>query len=162
MGLILNRPSQLPLLNLIRQLDLDLSDDVAATLNPDSAKAGPVLLNGGPVSQEQAFVVHSVDRSYQQSVPLIDHTMLTTDRQVLQDIAQGEGPENYLIARGYAGWGPGQLEAEMVDDAWIALSFQPPLTLQALLKIPPELRLEHTANSAGLDLNLMAGRIGYA
>ena len=162
MGLILNRPSRLPLIDLIRQLDLDLGDDVAPTLNPGSANPGAVLLNGGPVSQEQAFVVHSIDRSYQQSVPLIDRTMLTTDRQVLQDIAQGEGPEDFLIARGYAGWGPGQLEGEMVDDAWIALSFQPPLTLQSLLKLPPKLRLEHTANSAGLDLSLMAGRIGYA
>ena len=50
----------------------------------------------------------------------------------------------------------------MIDDAWVALSFQPPLTLASLLQLAPEQRLDHAARSAGLDLGLMAGRIGYA
>ena len=162
MGLILNRPNQMRLIELINQLVMDLTDDVATKLGPNSEAPAAVLLNGGPVAKEQAFVVHSADRSYQQSLSLSAHSVLTTDRQVLEDIAQGIGPRDFLVAQGYAGWGPGQLEAEMADDAWVALSFQPPLSMQALFNLPPAMRLEHTARSAGLDLTLVAGRIGYA
>ncbi len=161
MGLILNRPSKLSLLELINQLVMDLKEDVAVSLGQSTSPA-TVLLDGGPVAKEQAFVVHSPERSYQQSLGISDQMVLSTDRQVLQDIAQGDGPRDFVIAQGYAGWGPGQLEAEMSDDAWVALSFQGPLTMQSLFKLPPKRRLEHTARCAGLDLNLVAGRIGYA
>lgn len=162
MGLILNRPSKTSLLELIKQLVMDLNDEVAVSLSSQSASPAAVLLDGGPVAKEQAFVVHSPERSYQQSLGVSEQMVLSTDRQVLQDIAQGDGPRDFVIAQGYAGWGPGQLEAEMADDAWVALSFQGPLTMQSLFKLPPKLRLEHTARCAGLDLNLVAGRIGYA
>lgn len=162
MGLILNRPSKTSLLELIKQLLMDLNDEVAPSLGPQSVTPGAALLNGGPVAQEQVFVVHSTERSYQQSLSVSEQMTLSTDRQVLQDIAQGDGPQDFVVTQGYAGWGPGQLEAEMADDAWVALSFQAPLTMQSLFKLPPKLRLEHTARCAGLDLNLVAGRIGYA
>lgn len=162
MGLILNRPSKTSLLELIQQLVIDLDEDVAASLGAESASPAAVMLDGGPVAKEQAFVVHSPERSYQQSLSVSEQVTLSTDRQVLQDIAQGEGPKDFVIAQGYAGWGPGQLEAEMADDAWVALSFQGPLTMQSLFSLPPTLRLDHTARCAGLDLKLVAGRIGYA
>lgn len=162
MGLIINQPSEMSLLDLMHRLDIGPSAPVAKTLSPDSKSAFNMVLQGGPVSREQAFVLHSTERGYQQSVPLEGNTMLTTDRQVLDDIAQGDGPKHFLVAMGYAGWGAGQLEAEMVDDAWVALSFQPPLALNKLLQLTPEERLGHVAFSAGLDLSRMAGRIGYA
>ena len=80
---------------------------MARRLDPEANTVSAMVLNGGPVSREQAFVVHSTERNYQQSVPLQGNSMLSTDRQILDDIAQGDGPQEFLVALGYAGWAQG-------------------------------------------------------
>ena len=153
MGLMLNRPSRIPLSELMQQLGAEPSVPLAEHA---------ALLKGGPVARDQAFVLHSADVVYENSLPLMAAATLTTDRQILQDIAQGNGPARYLVACGYAGWGPGQLEQELAADAWFSLALHAPLSMASLFDMPAGERLPYAAACAGVDLQLMGGRIGYA
>ncbi len=148
MGLTLNRPSRLPLAELMQQMGAQVSVPLANQT---------AVLKGGPVARDQAFVLHGTDAMYENSMPLMAGATLTTDRQVLHDIAQGKGPARYLVARGYAGWGPGQLEYELAENAWICLPADP----DQLFKVPPAQRLDAVSRAAGVDLNLLGGRIGH-
>jgi putative transcriptional regulator len=73
---------------------------------------------GGPVQLELAFVVHSADYHRAGTVDIDGHVAMTSSRDVLRDIASGSGPQKSLIAFGYAGWGPQQLESEMARHTW--------------------------------------------
>ena len=100
MGLVINRASEMTLLELLSQLDL-----------PTPARfAERAVLEGGPVARERGFVLHSADRRYDASLDLGPGLVLSASRQALEAIATDAGPEKFLIALGFAGWGPGQLE----------------------------------------------------
>src|SRR3546814_10708629 len=73
---------------------------------------------GGPEQTDRGFVLHAPVGEYSSSIQLGD-VALTTSRDVLQDVAQGKGPAQLLITLGYAGWGAGQLESEMSQNAWL-------------------------------------------
>jgi putative transcriptional regulator len=87
-----------------------------------------------------------------------DEIALTTSRDVLTAIAHGEGPAHYLIALGYAGWGPGQLEQELSDNAWLSC----PVDKRILFELPDEERWDAAAALLGVDLNLLSSDIGHA
>jgi putative transcriptional regulator len=76
------------------------------------------LYLGGPVSPQVAFVVHSPDYADSRSHAVTDHISVTSDAAILKAISRGKGPSKELIAIGYAGWGPGQLESEMARNTW--------------------------------------------
>jgi putative transcriptional regulator len=76
------------------------------------------LFLGGPVQPQVAFVVHSPDYSDADTRNIADGLSVTSDSSILKAISQGKGPNKTLIAIGYSGWGPGQLEAEIAHDAW--------------------------------------------
>ena len=76
------------------------------------------LFLGGPVSPQVAFVVHSPDYSDPRSRAITDRISVTSDADILEAISHGKGPSKELIAIGYSGWGPGQLESEMARDSW--------------------------------------------
>ena len=148
MGLMVNRPTELSVDRLMKQFGLRTS--------PELAKA-PVL-EGGPVAPEQGFVVHSEDGNFKASKDLGGGLRLTTTREVLQAIAEGQGPYHYFIALGYAGWGPNQLERELADNAWLTC----PADSNILFDVPVEDRLDEAARALGIDLRLMSGQAGSA
>lgn len=76
------------------------------------------LFLGGPVSPQVAFVVHTPDYSDPRSRAITDRISVTSDADILEAISHGEGPSKELIAIGYSGWGPGQLESEMARNSW--------------------------------------------
>ena len=73
---------------------------------------------GGPVQPDIGFVIHSSDYRQPETVAIDSRTAMTSSRRILQDIGNYKGPEKYLVALGYAGWGPGQLEAELERRVW--------------------------------------------
>ncbi|HXA25645.1 MAG TPA: YqgE/AlgH family protein [Acetobacteraceae bacterium] len=113
MGLVLNRPLKRPSFeDLLRQLDV-------APLPPARRIR---LCSGGPVDNARGFVLHTSDWTGEGSLRVDDGLALTASLDVLKAIAEGGGPREGILALGYAGWGPGQLDAEMQQNAWLSVS----------------------------------------
>lgn len=86
-----------------------------------------------------------------------DHIALTTSRDVLEAIAVDEGPEHYLIALGYAGWGEGQLEKEIMANSWL----NTPYGQKILFETPVNQRWNAAANQIGIDINRLTTAAGH-
>lgn len=148
MGLVVNRPSDLTLRDLLDQLGLD-NGAVAADIR---------VMDGGPVARERGFILHSDDERFEASVELGDGLMLTAAREVLEAIGRGAGPRHFLVALGYAGWDAGQLERELLDNAWLTC----PSSHEVVFDEPFENRVNKAAEALGIDFRLLSGQAGHA
>lgn len=108
-GLVINRPlGERPTADLLQALGEPRGD----------AKGMLRIFAGGPVQPELGFVIHSLDYRRPETFPIGDRLGMTANRQIFRDIAVGRGPQKSLVAFGYAGWAPQQLEGEMAAGAW--------------------------------------------
>ncbi len=111
MGIVINRPLTNPSFeDLLRQLKVD----------PVPPAREIRLCSGGPIDNARGFVLHTVDWTDTASLRVDDTLALTASLDILKAIANGGGPRQSLLALGYAGWGPGQLDAEMQNNAWLS------------------------------------------
>lgn len=110
LGIVVNQPLGMQLAEIFEQLDID---DLRAP------GANQTVLSGGPVETDKGFILHDSARPWTSTIQVSDQLSITTSRDILKDIARGLGPDNYLIALGCAGWGPGQLEQEIMDNTWL-------------------------------------------
>ena len=149
LGIVINRPTNLNLGGLFEQLDLDDSDRQIAS--------APVL-SGGPVAPERGFVLHSPLDGFESSVAVSPDVQLTLSRDVLDAMAAGDGPEQSLVALGYAGWEPGQLENEMLENTWLSV----PASKEIIFDTPFEKRWESAARSMGIDISTISPHAGHA
>lgn len=111
-GITINRLSVFSLGEILSQLHIDCQDNAIRNL--------PVV-EGGPVAPDRGFVLHTPLQGFESSLAVSEEIMVTTSRDILAAIAHGKGPEKYLVALGYAGWGGGQLEGEMRQNAWLSV-----------------------------------------
>ena len=108
-GIVINKPiGDQPLANVLKAVGQKESD-VAGSVR---------IFSGGPVQPDAGFVVHSADYRRPETVAVTDRVSMTSSVAILQDIADKKGPAKVLVAFGYAGWGPDQLEHEIEDHAW--------------------------------------------
>lgn len=120
LGLIVNKPaSDIRLCDLFKQLEIGPDEPLG--------EEQPVYF-GGPVESARGFVLHSRDYdSSLQTMKVSDTFGMTATIDILEDIANGTGPRQSLLMLGYAGWGPGQLEAEIADNGWLTADADPDL-----------------------------------
>jgi len=150
MGLVINKPYPgLTFPNLLTQLGIEptIDNDIIVRL-------------GGPVETGRGFVLHSTDYMRQGSVPL-DESMgigLTATLDVLRAIATGTGPQRSLFALGYAGWGPGQLDAEIQENAWLAA----PADAELLFDADLDSVWDRAVRKIGVDVSKLASAAGHA
>lgn len=149
LGIVVNRPLTLTLGELLEHLQTPLDRAALAAI--------PVY-SGGPVQQEQGFVIHTPVGQWESTLAITDNIGITTSRDILQALTEGQGPEQLLIALGYAGWGPGQLEREMAENAWLSGPADPAILFQT----PHEERWSAAAALLGVDLSLLSGDAGHA
>lgn len=122
-GLVLNRPiPKLRLGMVLEQIGIACSPDM-----PQAAQDSPVL-GGGPVETQRGFVLHRDDAGQGPSHQALPGGLaLSASTEVLGAIARGQGPSDWLLALGYSGWGPGQLEGELAQNAWLTRDADPAL-----------------------------------
>ena len=149
MGLTINRRSDFVLGEILRQMGIE-------SRVPDLA-GQPVLL-GGPVQPDHGFVLHDDPRDWGSTLRFGRGLAITTSREVLEAMARGEGPARTVIVLGYAGWGAGQLEAELVDNAWLTGPVDPAVVFDT----PLEARWRAAADSIGVDLTRLSDAVGHA
>ena len=149
MGLVLNqRLDSLTFAELISQLELDekhLSRDV------------PVHF-GGPVESGRGFVLHTSDYQQDATLEVVNGVALTATVEILKAIAQGKGPQKSLLALGYAGWGPGQLDMEIRANGWL----QVPSDSEIIFDIEPDTKWERAIQRLGIDPRMLSDDVGHA
>jgi len=149
LGLVINRPLQMQLGEILRHIKLE-------HIEPE-AKQLPVHL-GGPVQQDRGFVLHEPLGDWDATLKVTERIGITSSIDILEAIARNRGPERSLIALGYAGWGAGQLEREMAENAWLSGPADPDI----LFSTPDSERWKAAAASLGIDLDLLSGEAGHA
>ncbi|MCP4995421.1 MAG: YqgE/AlgH family protein [Gammaproteobacteria bacterium] len=149
LGIVINRPLNLSLGDLLEHLKITVTQ-------PEIVDQ--MIYSGGPVQPEQGFVIHTPLGHWDATLRVTDHIGITTSRDILQALAQGEGPDQILIALGYAGWGAGQLEREMTENAWLSGPSDP----HVVFKTANEQRWAAAAALLGVDLSLLSAEVGHA
>lgn len=149
MGLIVNRPLALDVDDVLSQLDFD----ELASQPPQAVFAG------GPVHPDRGFVLHRSDqRQWDASIQVSGELALTSSLDILAAIAQGQGPRDRLLALGYAGWAPGQLEQELADNIWLQL----PADAKVIFDTPADQRVDAALASMGISFAQLSADSGHA
>ncbi len=149
LGIIINRSAEMKLGEIFKQMKIRSTSLCAAE--------APVFA-GGPVQQERGFVLHTRGGGWDATTSVSESISLTTSRDVIEAIAVGKGPEQYLVALGYAGWGEGQLEQEMLANAWLNTQ----CSQQVLFDTPINVRWQAAAEQIGIDINLLTIQAGHS
>jgi putative transcriptional regulator len=157
MGIVLNRPANdLSFPDLLVQLEI--VPEVQRIHLPQKVGRMQVLI-GGPVETSRGFVLHSPDFHIEQStLPIDDEVCLTATIDILRAIARGEGPENAVLALGYAGWSAGQLESEIQANGWLNCPADPELIFNSSIDAKYELALR----KIGVDPAMLSMEAGHA
>lgn len=147
-GLVINRPTELRLAEMLEQMGL-----VHDRINGDT-----IVYWGGPVQPERGFVIHREPAGWESCMQLADGLYVTTSRDILGAIGQGGGPQDYFVVLGYAGWDAGQLESEILHNAWL----NTPLDEQVLFRTPAHDRWQAATRLLGVEVIQLAGEAGHA
>lgn len=149
MGLIINRPIGIALGEILEHLNID---------GVRNHGEDPVMA-GGPVQTERGFVLHRTsERHWESTMPITEEISLTTSRDVLDALAHNEGPASALVALGYAGWGAGQLERELAENAWLTI----PADSAIIFNLPAEERFNAAVAKLGINIAQLAPGAGHA
>ena len=149
MGIVINRQTDLKLGDILAQMAIEAIDEVAKDIP---------IYDGGPVQKERGFVIHRAGGEWDAMLDVGDGMTVTTSRDILAAVARGEGPKDALIALGYAGWGAGQLEREIAENAWL----NGPADQRILFETPLEKRWEAAAALLGVDFGRLSTDAGHA
>lgn len=149
MGIVINQPLDLSLGEVFDHLDICA----------DAKFHNQAVLAGGPVQIDHGFVLHRhSEEHWDSSLQVTPRMQLTTSRDILKAIARGDGPEEFVVALGYAGWSAGQLEEEIANNNWLTL----PAEQEIIFATAIEDRVTAAASLLGIDINLMSGQAGHA
>ncbi len=149
MGLVINHPTEVTLGDIFDQMEIE----------GGSAQRSQVVLSGGPVSLERGFILHRTgDGQWESSLQVSEEISLTASRDIIQAMAGENQPSPTLMLLGYAGWGPGQLEDEIRQNAWLTA----PAPMDLVFNAPFADRLQLAARAAGVNFGRLSGGAGRA
>jgi len=149
MGIVINRPLDISLGDVLGHMDIEAESG--------GLDQTPVV-QGGPVQPERGFVLHEPGGTWDTVLHVEGGVSVATSRDILAAIAVGTGPEHALVALGYAGWGAGQLEREVSENAWLS----GPADKSIIFDVPYQDRWESAARLLGVDIERISGDAGHA
>ena len=156
MGIVVNQPANnIKFPELLVQLNVVSEKDQILVLPPhDDVK----VMKGGPVETGRGFVLHSADFFIENStLPIDEGICLTATIDILKAIATGTGPASAILALGYAGWAPGQLESEIQNNGWLQCAADPELIFGE-----PEKKYEKAMRKLGIAPGMLSSEAGHA
>ena len=148
LGIVVNRPIEVTLAALFKQVEIAL---------PDADLASQPVFFGGPVQFDHGFVLHRPVGAWKSTLPVGD-IGLTTSRDILEAMAGGRGPRQQLVALGYAGWAPGQLEDEIQKNGWLTVRAD----VDVIFDVPPEGRYDAAMHALGVNAANLSEEAGHA
>jgi putative transcriptional regulator len=148
LGIVVNRPIDVSLAALFKQVEIPLE--------PSALGDQPVFF-GGPVQFDHGFVLHRPVGSWKSTLP-VGEIGLTTSRDILEAMAKGGGPNQQLVALGYAGWAPGQLEDEIRRNGWLTVKAETDL----IFDVAPEARYDAAMRILGVTPANLSEEAGHA
>lgn len=153
LGIVINKPSTMRVADLLAELGIDME-----------ARRGDIdfhsryVMSGGPVEKSKGFILHNSGREWEYTLPLTPELSLSMSRDILADIAAGNGPENYLVALGCAGWDAGQLDREITDNVWLTTPALPAL----IFSDNHSEKAEKAASILGVSLSQLSSFAGHS
>lgn len=144
MGIVINQPVNLTMGELLSHLDLEVDESVEEQ----------PLYYGGPVQKERGFLLHTPEKQWETTMNISEGISLTGSKDILEAIAQNQGPKKVIMALGYAGWDAGQLESELAANSWLTVPADPGI----LFDIESDKRWTSAAKKLGIDVNLVSGQ----
>ena len=149
LGLVINRPIDLTLKDLLDQLEISQGDRPIQEL--------PIMF-GGPIQVDRGFVLHEPVGTWQSTMAVSSEIGLTTSLDILRSVANGECPKHLLVALGYSGWAPGQIERELSQNAWLTV----PASSNIIFELPVEDRLVAAMRTLGVDFSSLSDEVGHS
>ena len=149
MGLVVNKPlGSLTMGELFQQLEIE----------PGRVGRSRPVHFGGPVEAGRGFVLHTADYREEASLVVADNIALTATLEILRAIGKGEGPKKSILALGYAGWGPGQLDAEIQANGWLSVGADAELVFDA----ETDSKWQRALAKLGVDMTMLSADAGHA
>jgi len=148
-GIIINQQTGITIKQIANEMNIKTDDNY----NKDQS-----IFIGGPVDQGRGFILHRPTGEWQSSLQVKNDVTLTTSKDILQAIVNNKGPEDCIVALGYAGWAAGQLDNEMAANIWLNC----PADEQIIFNTPTEERWKAAANLIGVDISLLSSDAGHA
>ncbi len=153
MGLIINKPvEQFTVESVLHKLKI-----MPAERDPAIRLDKPVFA-GGPLADDRGFILHTPQEGFGSSIAISEETMITTSKDVLETLGTAQQPQDVLVALGYAGWEKGQLEEELLENAWLTI----PADSEILFHTPIASRWREAARKLGIDMHNIVNEAGHA
>lgn len=152
-GSVINMPLRASVRDIFTELDIAIACSVAE--EPLLQRA---VLAGGPVERDKGFILHDAGDSWDASLKITPGVSVCTSKTILQDIATGKGPKQYLVTLGCVGWGPGQLEQEIGDNTWLTV----PFNRELLYSEDHGGKLDAAVALLGIDLPRVSPDVGHS
>ncbi len=151
LGIVINKPLQACVADIFGELNIECSLD-------DDRFSQQHVLAGGPVEKDKGFIIHDAGSNWESSIQVTSDISVCTSKTILQDIATGMGPNNYIVALGCAGWEAGQLEREISENAWLTT----PATNDLLFSDDYASKARSAAALLGVDLQHISPEAGHS
>ena len=151
MGIIINKPIiELNVSTILSRLEITASRNCAELEYP--------VFAGGPIAEEQGFILHTPQTGFSSSIQISDDVMITTSLDLLKSIGTSQQPKDLLLALGYSSWQPLQLEDEVARNDWLVANAD----AKIIFEVPYENRWQKAAESLGVNMNTISHQMGNA
>lgn len=153
LGIVVNKPSELRLAELFNDLKIDCS-----SRDKDTEFHKHYVMSGGPVEKNKGFILHSSEKEWEYTIPITPELSISMSKDILVAIANGQGPQRYLVALGCAGWDAGQLDEEITNNTWLTV----PAISELIFSSDYEHKAEACASTLGISLQQLSSFAGHS